>query len=486
MSSKILTLDIRDDHVAALLIATGLKGNFIEAAAHVLLAGAPPETDNRLHWAIGQIRERMDTTGTVCFLSIPPTAVTYRNLQVPFKDRKKILQVLPFELEPMLPYAIDTLTFDFQIVNKSEQTDLIVAAVENEKLQTILEMLNGYDISPRYVTAGGIAEALCLADLAVNSSGNFLFISLENRSATACAVCSGKIHMIRTLLLTGADSAQRIRRLTSGIHELMAAFETLYDFDFRPEGVTLTGHAAGEPDFVAALSTALELDITAANLLDDTNLKLTPAPGVDVETGLFNGALGLAGIEIGRIAPFNFSREHYVLQKYLMENKNDIITTAMLAAFVFVLLMFNVVVQAHFLQNQVQQLNQTIAGIFQSTFPGDEKIVDPVQQMRVRLQQIKEKGAFSADAGKGALNIELMKDISNLIPAQTDMVITRFVRGDDNVLLSGTTDTFNAVDDIKIRLEKSSYFNRITISSANMDKTINRVRFQIKADLGSS
>lgn len=484
MSNKIFTLDIRDDRVSAILIETGLKGNTIESAAHVRISEAPPETEDKLYWAIGQITGKMDVSGAACFLSIPPTAVTYRNLQVPFKDRKKILQVLPFELEPSLPYDISALTIDFQVVNKSEQTDVIVAAVETEILSGITGILDRYEIHPRYITAGGIPETVCLADLSVSPPGNFLFIDNQGPSATVCAVCSGKIHLIRTFKIVGADSGQLAKRLTSGIFKVMAAFETLYDFDFHPDQVLITGHGADDPDFVSALSSSLELDVRRVNLLEDTNLKLS-AEGIDCDPMLFNGALGLAGIETGRIAPFNFSREHYIVQKYWTENKNDIITTGMLAAFVFVLLMFSVVVQAHFLQNQIKQLNRTIAGIYQSTFPGDEKIVDPVQQMRVQLKQLKERSAFSAEAG-GFLNVDILKDFSTLIPTQTDVMITRFVTGDDNVLMSGTTDTFNSVDDIKMRLEKSKFFSRITISSANMDKTINRVRFQLKADFAKS
>ncbi len=486
MSSKILSIDIREDAVSALSIATGLKGNTLEAQAYVRLNEAPAETGDRLNWAIEQIADRMDTTGSVCLLAVPPTAVTYRNLKVPFKDRKRIRQVLPFELEPCLPYAIDELSMDFQVVRKGDETDLIAAAIETEQLNKIVETLKRFDISPRFITAGGITEALCLAGLSDKPADEFLFICMEETSATVCAMSSGKIFLIRTFKLGQTTTEQKLRRLSAGIQRMLAAFESHYGFDFASEKILVSGCGSDDPLLISGLETSLDADVRAVNLLEDVNLKTSPSPQTAFDPVLFNGPLSLAGIETAGISPFNFSRKHYALQKYWMENKNNIITTGMLTAFVIVLLLFNVVVQARFLQNQINEINQRIAGIFQSTFPGTERIVDPLQQMQVKLKQIKEKNAYSANTGSNVLNIEILKDLSDLIPAQIDVVITRYVRGDDNVLLAGTTDTFNSVDEIKVRLEKSDIFNRITINSANMDKNINRVRFNIKADLTGS
>jgi general secretion pathway protein L len=53
----------------------------------------------------------------------------------------------------------------------------------------------------------------------------------------------------------------------------------------------------------------------------------------------------------------------------------------------------------------------------------------------------------------------------------------------DNVLISGTTDTFEAVDDIKSKLEQIDVFKKVTISSTNKDPSGKEVRFQMKVVL---
>jgi Tfp pilus assembly protein PilN len=56
------------------------------------------------------------------------------------------------------------------------------------------------------------------------------------------------------------------------------------------------------------------------------------------------------------------------------------------------------------------------------------------------------------------------------------------VVGADNVVLSGNTDNFNTVDDIKGSLESDELFKGVTISSADLEKSGQRVRFKLKLD----
>jgi Tfp pilus assembly protein PilN len=58
--------------------------------------------------------------------------------------------------------------------------------------------------------------------------------------------------------------------------------------------------------------------------------------------------------------------------------------------------------------------------------------------------------------------------------------ITSMVIDPDTVRISGYTDTFNTVDNIKNGLESSASFSDATISSANLDRTGKRVKFEIK------
>jgi Tfp pilus assembly protein PilN len=154
-----------------------------------------------------------------------------------------------------------------------------------------------------------------------------------------------------------------------------------------------------------------------------------------------------------------------------------------IAVFVFVVALFNVLLEAHFLQKEVQHLNQQIVFLFQSTFPDTAKIIDPLQQMRSRVQEERQKGAFTGEMENEMSNIDILNEISSRIPADQDVEITNLVRGDDSLLVTGNTDSFNTVDDIKVRLSQAEGLKNITINSANLEKATNRIQFKLKIDL---
>jgi hypothetical protein len=52
----------------------------------------------------------------------------------------------------------------------------------------------------------------------------------------------------------------------------------------------------------------------------------------------------------------------------------------------------------------------------------------------------------------------------------------------ETVRISGSTDTFNTVDKIKNDLESSALYTAATISSAKLDRTGEKVEFEIKLE----
>jgi len=101
MNRKILGLDIRKNTVSAVLLNSGAKSVKIEAYDIVSISDQK-EPENTLAAALELLIEKIDTKGCVCVASFPADLATYRNIKVPFKDKKKIIQILPYELEPKI------------------------------------------------------------------------------------------------------------------------------------------------------------------------------------------------------------------------------------------------------------------------------------------------------------------------------------------------------------------------------------------------
>jgi Tfp pilus assembly protein PilN len=125
-------------------------------------------------------------------------------------------------------------------------------------------------------------------------------------------------------------------------------------------------------------------------------------------------------------------------------------------------------------------LDQKVTEVFRRTFPDVKRIVDPLQQMRVKVNEVKTSAISIPGTNSNNKVLDLLKDISDRIPKSLDVKVSRMVIDQETVRVSGKTDTFNTVDSIKSGLESSRYFSGVTISSANLDRTGKRVQFEIK------
>ncbi len=484
MTRKILSIDIRNDKIAALLIKTGLKGHVVEALSCTPIpegSGDHEDFADRMILAFETAAKEMDLSGADVVLSLSPKMASYRNLRVPFKDRKKIRQVLPFEMEPTLPFSIEEMALDFQVVRPGPQTDIIACAVKRSDLNPIVAAFKSREMDPRAVTIGGLASAICLARFA-NMAPQFVYMDVDTDSCTLFAVVSGQIYLARTFQVTSEPFADKADEIIKHLVQFLAGFESFYDVEFKPSALCISGHDILPETLQQKLDPTMALTVQSVNVLDV--LKTTVVrEGLIFDPADFNNALGLAVIEMIGVDLMNLYGERTVLKRYWEEYKNDILKTGSIALFAFILFMFNVLLEARQLDTSIRHINQKIMLIFQSTFPDVPKIVDPVQQMRTKLQEIKEKTSYAGQIQDVILNIDILNEISQSIPPSLDVEFTQFVRGDDNILISGHTDTFNSVDEIKGKLEKSKLFKAITINSANLDAGSNRVQFKLKVDL---
>ena len=484
MSRKILGLDIRHNAVSAVLVSSSIKGNAIEEHEYIPISDQK-DIENNLVASLETIVEKIDISGSVCVASFPADQISYRNIQVPFKGQKKIKKILSYELEPTLPLPVDGLIIDFFTVKppvSSDYTNLIAAAVEKSKLQSYLETLAAFDIEPKIVTVGGYPAALCLTNLA-DVRKNWLFIDLENNKSTIFAILSGEIYLIRSFPISLDARSSKIRSLCINIHRTLSAFEEIIGLDFQPDGAYITGCGLDDLGFDNDMTQILGFPVKRMDLIRAKEVSKHDAPSHSWISLLMDNAFSLALMEIEGVNGLNFREGPIAAKKFWEENKKGLIKTGAIFVLVLALAFFNVVLDSYFMGKKLTGLNNKITNIFTSTFPDVKKIVDPFQQMRIKIEEARKNALLPGETDKHIRAIDILNNISKLIPKETDVNLTRLVIGVENVQIVGDTDTFNSVDDMKSRLEQVKFFKKITITSANIDRSDNRVRFKLKVQL---
>lgn len=86
------------------------------------------------------------------YLSLPLSSLNFRVIDLPFSDKDKIREVLPFELDGMILGGSDKVVFDDIIVGRSNDKNQVLAVyVEKTVLNNILGKLKSYNIDPEFI-----------------------------------------------------------------------------------------------------------------------------------------------------------------------------------------------------------------------------------------------------------------------------------------------------------------------------------------------
>jgi hypothetical protein len=485
MSRKIFGLDIRNDAVSAVLVNSSIKGNWIEAHAYVPLeyAERPEETmENRIERGLERVLNMVNPSGAFCVVSLPPEQVLLRNIQVPFKEQKKIRQILPYELEILMPLPVEDLIVDFHITtlsDSSDHTDLIAAAVEKIYLQHFLEILAAFNIEPDIVTPGGFSTALYLANLSLMPE-KWLLINGEPNQYTIFLVIKGQVCLVRSLPFNSGDSLQ-VESLQSEINRTLTAFGEIYTDELEIDGLFVVYDSSEGDHFINAMKQISAVPVNRVNLLGDSKLikkdYLTPSSN----TGIPENALGLVLAEIAGVKILNFRRDQFAHKRQWVEHKTSLIMTSILVGVVLLMIYLNAMIDFYGMEKKLTGLNRQITQIFRTILP-EARIVDPVHQVRQKLISMRKESFLTDEDEKLNRTIDILNEISKRIPHTTEVEFTKLILGPESLVIDGVTDTFNSVDDLKHQLEKATIFQNVTISSANLDKSGKRVRFKLRVN----
>jgi hypothetical protein len=282
----------------------------------------------------------------------------------------------------------------------------------------------------------------------------------------------------------GTQAAERVESCLSifctDIQNTLHTYGCQSNREVMPEKVFVTGSGSLYPDTESLLERFLDIPVERIDVIKDKRVHVGEDVALLWNPGIMDNALALALRDNKQGLGFNFRRDEFEIRKRYFRLKKEIQKAAVFLLVILSLLTADLGVDYYFLKKRYRMLDKQITGIFRQTLPDVKRIVDPVHQMRVKINEIK-KSALSLPGISGNRKVlDLLRDISLRVPGSLDVKVTRMVVDPEGVQIKGETDTFNTVDIIKKGLEPSEYFSAVTISSANLDRSGERVKFEIK------
>jgi len=473
MAKRSLLLNFQHDRIDWILMRSGLRHATIEKSGHLACPGHAADDPATLA-AFQQLRESLDIPGLTCLAAIGGQGLLIRPIPVPFSDKRKVRQILPMELEATLPVAVDELAVDFQLVGQEAGPMAIAVAMPHTQVEAYVHLLREAGLEPVLVTFSGLPAAALIA-AREEGEATSLLVDGDHRHVMLFVVARRQIRFIRSWRPPVAGEAAD-GMLKAAIDQTLEAAAHVLPDEVAPSTIYLTPRSTRfySPE-------GLSTDQCPAKVFDIATAAGTQIDGaVPVDQG--QGALTLGFYEPLAEKGFNLYRSTFPLKRFLQQHRPHFIRCGVLAAVFTMLFMVNIYLDISHAEKRAVFLKSQAATILREAFPATRNVVDPLQQMIVKLREVRSQD-FGLSRGLQVTQIDILNAISTALPDTLDIHVSQLVSGVERVQLSGTTDTFEAVNQAKELLERTDFFGGITIVSANMDQNAGRVRFKLALDL---
>ncbi len=205
--SNILGLDIGSHSLKAVEFRHTLRG--FEAVAMRIFpraSGEAPLAELVQHFVR---MHRLSTDHAVCALA--GDRLSTRRLSFPFRDRKRLTQVVPFEVEGDSLFDLDEVLVDWEIVGGTRnQAEVVATVATRADVSELLGTLREAHSEPRTLEAEGLV--LCHLSNLFDLNGTRLLIDLGHRKTTCCLIADGKPVSARTFPVAGAALTEALAR----------------------------------------------------------------------------------------------------------------------------------------------------------------------------------------------------------------------------------------------------------------------------------
>jgi general secretion pathway protein L len=496
MANTLFALDVHDD------LVTGVMVDII-AKTHTVTACGMAHVGNRpLMTALSEVIAEVGYRQGPCRVSLGAEHFFFRNLQFPFSDKNKIGKILPGELAENSPLEAENMVVDFLLSRKpGGEADVLTAAAQKKYLDEQLELLRSISIDPETLGISGTHGAVGIYELA-GGPERFVYLDCGFRRATLVLAVAGQITLVRSIAFDPGQQAgfqlTEDKREVSAIRPEFTAtvfssfarsvrqtiLASRTGLDGRDLPLYLTGPLSVSPDLTNILKAELGIEVLVANQLSIPQVTIEEEVALRWHAGAMDRALALAlsNEKSGKL--FNFRKgglkKRSSIREYRRYGKVALVPSALL-----LLLIVGALWHDHAtIQKQRTALETQIVEVFTQTLPEVTRIVDPVQQLQVKVNEAQKVYMTSGSADTKELGVlALLAEISERIPASLQVRVVRMVADQNDARLRGTTENFNIVDSIQKELEKSPYFSKVEISSANLSSKDGGVDFELKIDL---
>jgi len=442
------------------------------------------------------VKHSLPTQATV-LSALPGDVVTWRRIWLPFRDRKRLEQTVPFELEAQVPFGLDEVVIDYHVVARDKAGSSVLAAlVPREELQLHLHILEEAGLDPKVVDVAPLASVNALELSEKERPANFIFIAGNERRVTVALFREKVLTGLRTVIVESVPSQESMEStsaMESTDHtdhmdhaddvDSMAAEVRRVAAEVRWTLMALNDGAIaarmpcllwGDGPLFAALGAALTASLgVEIRPFEDGPTRRVPQPWHQ-QVGAFATPLGLAMREVhpADSLGLNFRRGEFSYHRTQEEFRAALWRTAALAAVVLAMIFGSTYAEQQRLSARVAAVRAETGKVLVATLPETRPGADPVAQLRAIIDSDQKKLAMLGDVVPvdGATAVDALRELAVAVPADLRVDVDEFTMDTGEIRIRATSDSFETVDAIKQRIEERKYFGAVEVRNVKSNR----------------
>ncbi len=472
--ARFLGIDISDNSLRGVLVRSGLRKLEVERYVEVPLSAAAdsPGRLPELAEAGRNLLRALPATPDAIAAATAGEETSLRALERPAAARKRIAEVLPFELEALLPYEPRDAVIDYQPIDQDERmVRVLVAAVMRKHVAATIVELDHAGLSPRELAAGAAAlDGVVNLLPELREEGPVLLVDMADHHTDLCFLRAGHTVMARTIAFGIEDMPGVAAELQQELQRTLASFRTA-GFP-APNAVRVCGNGALAEGAAEWLGSALGQPVQPITLPAPTLPDTQPSAAFGKAAAL--AARGLVGRRRINLRTGEFAPEH--VRGQLREHVNLMVTCAVI---VVMTMMFALKARQLMLADEQQVLRAALAESTKDVFG---KSTEDATQAEDWIQNPKSNDPlprFDAYDAMAALSDSISESITHEV--RRLRIELSDEKREGRLELQGSIDTLAQRDEIVGVLEKHPCLRDIELGRTTPAGSQDRIAYQIEA-----
>lgn len=415
------------------------------------------------------------TDPTTLIVSVSPLFASFRLLSFPFSSESKIRQIIDLEMESLVPIQTESIKTEFiKLASRSDKknSSVLACCLESIFIDTITSQIRAAGFELTSIGVSGLASASNYAsEYASGDQSDFpqkcIYADISTEYAFFALIADGEVVFVRSISLR-SDATQTAPSISTEALRTLTYYIDFHDPDFEADVFVYTLNTpCGSEAFDSSWSSALRDSILSTGL---TCLKIEHNHASSLNPA------SIASLFYSKKRFINYAKSSFFrpgILKNATRNWSDSI--ALLAATCLIAFIY-LAVSEYSSYRALKKLDKEINTIFTETFPEVKKIVDPYQQMSVKVKSLIQ----GSDTGpEKNLMIDIFKEISVRVKPEIDITLTSCAILPEEIQLQGEAASFDLAETARKALSESAMFKDVKVDSVSSDNKSGKAVFRL-------